>query len=274
MGIKLLKMLAAVQVGKAPKGGISTAEITNLSNELPKSEYDNFYYMTQVGNLITNLSKQAKSYNFEFFRWFVGIECSLEEILRAEKTLELNKDKQIDDHLLLSYSNFYNGTGNIRGININYALAHRAVRGLMAVNSLISILMKAYHLPFMKCYLFDMTDLQGKIAYFNNLVDEFSVFAAKQNKFNCFSKIDLDAWRLDKEMLKLTEKVAVLSHLDSLILVWCSNYEVVLNNLMGFELFDNPDWVQSYCRPDGTKYGNFKYPERDGLNKWKISGEV
>ena len=24
-------------------------------------------------------------------------------------------------------------------------------------------------------------------------------------------------------------------------------------------------------RPDGTKYGNFKYPERDGKNKWGIN---
>ena len=83
--IKLLKMLAAVQSGKATKG-VSTAEITRKSNELTKPEYDDFYYMTQIGNLITNLSKQAKSYNYAFFRWCLGIEFSLEEIIRAEKT--------------------------------------------------------------------------------------------------------------------------------------------------------------------------------------------
>ena len=43
LGIKLLKMLATVQSGKTPKGGISTADITKKSNELPKAEYDNFY---------------------------------------------------------------------------------------------------------------------------------------------------------------------------------------------------------------------------------------
>lgn len=268
LGIKLLKMLAAVQSGKATKG-VSTAEITRKSNELTKPEYDDFYYMTQIGNLITNLSKQAKSYNYAFFRWFLGIELSLEEIIRAEKTLERNKNMDATD--LLTFKNFYNVPENIEGINCNYALCHQAVRGLMAVNSLIAILMKAYHLPFMKCYMFDMTELQEKLAYFNNLVDKLEKYTASQNTINCFRKIDLNEWRLDPEMLKLTEKVAILSHLDSLILTWCSNYEVILNNLMEFELFDNPDWQLAYMRPDGTKYGNFKYPERDGKNKWGIN---
>ena len=269
LGIKLLKILATMQSGKAPKGGISTADITKKSNELPKEEYDNFYYMTQIGNLITNLSKQAKSYNHAFFHWFIGIESTLEEIIRAEKTLELNKS--INSSELLTFQNFYNIPKNLEGIKCNYALCHQAVRGLMAVNSLIAILIKAYHLPFMKSYMFDMTELESKLICFNNLVDELEKYTASKNTINCFKKIDLDAWKLDPEMVKFTEKVAILSHLDSLILTWCSNYEVILNNLMEFELFDNPDWQLSYMRSDGTKYGNFKYPERDGKNKWGIN---
>lgn len=272
LGIKLLKMLATVQSGKAPKGGISTAEITKKSNELPKEEYDNFYYMTQIGNLITNLSKQAISYNNAFLRYFIGIECSLEEIIRAEETVELNRNViGFNDSKLVTFKNFYNEPSNIKGIKCNYAICHQQIRGVMAVNSLISILMKAYHLPFMKCYLFDFQETEGKIQYFNDLVDKLDKYTKSQNTINCFAKIDLDAWHLDAEMLKLTEKVAILSHLDSLVLTWCSNYEVILNNLMDFELFDNPDWQQSYMRPDGTKYGNFKYPERNGMNKWGIN---
>lgn len=264
LGIKLLKVLAAVQSGKTIKG-TETVEISIKSNELSKPEYDNFYYMSQIGNLITNLSKQAISYKHAFFRWFVGIEASLEEIIRAEKTIKSNKD--MDDQFLLSFKKFYSDSQNKEGINFNYILCHQSIRGVIAVNSFIKILMKAYHLPFMKAYLLDMTEINGKIDYFNNLVDELGAYISSKDINKYFKKINLEEWQLDAEMVKLTEKVAILSHLDSLVLTWCSNYEVIINNLMGFELFENPNWIQSYLRPDGTRYGNFKYPDRDGFYK-------
>lgn len=264
LGIKLLKVLAAVQSGK-PIKGTETVEISIKSNELAKPEYDNFYYMSQIGNLITNLSKQAISYQHAFFRWFIGIEASLEEIIRAEKTIKNNKDMNVE--FLLSFQNFYSDEKNRDGINLNYRLCHQAIRGVIAVNSFIKILMKAYHLPFMKAYLLEMAEINGKIDYFNNLIDELGTYISSEDVNKYFKKINLEEWQLDAEMLKLTEKVAILSHLDSLVLTWCSNYEVIINNLMGFELFENPNWIQSYLRPDGTRYGNFKYPDRDGFYK-------
>ena len=61
LGIELLKRMSEVQSGKKLKNP-STADITMLSQQLTKEEYDNFYYMTQIGNLIVNLSKQEISY--------------------------------------------------------------------------------------------------------------------------------------------------------------------------------------------------------------------
>src|SRR5574344_808003 len=117
LGIMLLKLLATVQSGKIPKRGLSTADITKKSNEIPKPEYDNFYYMSQIGNLITNLSKQADSYNYQFNACFGLLDRALEEIIRAERTKKLNKE--LNDSCLLTYRNFYLAQQNLDEVKHN-----------------------------------------------------------------------------------------------------------------------------------------------------------
>ncbi len=265
MGIELLKRMAAVQEGKKLENS-SRMDITLMSQQLPKLEYDNFYYMTQIGNLIISLSKQETSFVNQFYRWFNGIEGEAGEILRAERTVKENPG--INAKYLNTFLNFESDpyTNNLEGMHNNYILLHRAFRGLLAADSFARILMKTYKLPFMKCYLYDVDEVVKTFDYLNAKIDELKKYVTKENEhvYNAFHKVKIDDLLLDKDMLKLTEKVALLSRFDNLIMQWCSNYEVMLNNLMGFEMFANPDWIQSYLKLDGTKYGTFKYPEKDG----------
>ena len=141
LGIELLKRMSEVQSGKKLKNP-STADITMLSQQLTKEEYDNFYYMTQIGNLIVNLSKQEISYANQFYRWFNGIESSAGDIIRAEKTVELNPG--INDQYLHTLKNFATDkyTDNLEGLQNNYILVHRALRSLLAADCLMKIIMK------------------------------------------------------------------------------------------------------------------------------------
>lgn len=266
LGIELLKRMSEVQSGKKLKNP-STADITMLSQQLTKEEYDNFYYMTQIGNLIVNLSKQEISYANQFYRWFNGIESSAGDIIRAEKTVELNPG--INDQYLHTLKNFATDkyTDNLEGLQNNYILVHRALRSLLAADCLMKIIMKTYKLSFMKCYLYDINEIVQHFDFLNVKIDGLEKYVNKENEiaYKAFYKIDIKDFELDKEMVKLTEKVAFLSHLESLILEWCSNYEVILNNLMGFEMFPNPNWRASYLRPDGQQYGIFKYPSKNGF---------
>lgn len=266
LGMELLKRLAEVQMGKNPKSP-STVDITMMSQQLSKPEYDNFYYMSQIGNLIVSLSKQENSFVHQFYRWFNGIESSAAEIMRAEWTVKENPG--IKSQYLMTLEHFAKDThaNNLGGIKNNYALAHASFRGILASESLMMILMKTYKLPFMKCYCYDVDSVVEDFELLNAKIDEIKKYVTPSNKeyFECFHKLNADDMKLDKEMVKLTEKVAFLSKFESLILTWCSNYEVILNNLMGFELFPNPNWMLSYVRPDGSKYGTFKYPEKEGI---------
>lgn len=266
LGIELLRRLAEVQMGKTPKNP-STVDITMMSQQLSKPEYDNFYYMSQIGNLIVGLSKQENSFVHQFYRWFNGIECSAAEIMRAEWTVKANPG--IKTQYLMTLENFAKDThvNNLEGMKNNYSLVHASFRGILACESLMMILMKTYKLPFMKCYCYDVDSVVEDFDLLNAKIDEIKKYVTPSNKeyFEYFHKLNADDMKLDKDMLKLTEKVAFLSKFDSLVLTWCSNYEVILNNLMGFELFPNPNWMLSYIRPDGTKYGTFKYPEKDGI---------
>lgn len=253
-------------MGKKPKNP-STVDITMMSQQLSKPEYDNFYYMSQIGNLIVGLSKQEISFVHQFYRWFNGIENSAAEIMRAEWTVNANPG--IKTKYLMTLENFAKDThvNNLEGLKTNYSLVHASFRGILASESLMMILMKTYKLPFMKCYCYDIDSIVEDFELLNAKLDEIKKYITPSNKeyFECFHKLNADDMKLDKDMLKITEKVAFLSKFDSLVLTWCSNYEVILNNLMGFELFPNPNWMLSYLRPDGTKYGTFKYPEKDGI---------
>lgn len=266
LGTELLKRLAEVQMGKAPKEP-SSADITLMSQKLSKPEYDNFYYMSQIGNLIVGLSKQETAFVHQFYRWFNVLDASAAEIIRAERTVKENPG--INAKYLMTLENFAKDphTDNLEGLENNYSLIHASFRGLLAAESLMRILMKTYKLPFMKCYCYDIDSVVEDFELLNAKLDEIRKYVKPQNKeiFENFHKLDANDMILDKDMLKLTEKVAFLSKFDPLVLTWCSNYEVILNNLMGFELFPNPNWIISYLRPDGTKYGTFKYPDKDGI---------
>lgn len=268
LGIELLKRTTARFNGKTSEN-LDTSDISILSQQLSKPEYDNFYYMSQIGNLIISLSKQQNSFAHQFYRWFNGIDCAAAEILRAERTVEENPG--IKAKYLMTLENFGKDTyiDNLEGLKNNYALIHVTYRGLLASESLMSILMKTYKLSFMKCYCYDIDSISGLFDSLNAKIDEIKKYVTSSTReyFECFHKINKNEMFLDKEMVKFTEKVAFLSKFDSLILSWCSNYEVILNDLMGFELFQNPDWIYSYVRPDGSKYGSFKYPVRDGSYK-------
>lgn len=265
LGIELLRRMAEVQSGKKIKKN-STADITMLSQQLSKEEYDNFYYMSQIGNLIVNLSKQEISYANQFYRWFNGIETAAGDIIRAEKTVEINPG--MNDEYLHTLKNFAKDkyTDNISGIRNNYILLHRALRSLLAADCLMKIVIKTYKIPFMKCYLYDIKEIESVFDFLNTKITGLEKYVTAENEdvYKIFQKIEMKDFELDKDMVKLTEKVAFLSHLDSLILKWCSNYEVILNNLMGFELFPNPNWIDSYIKPSGVKYGVFKYPDKNG----------
>lgn len=265
LGIELLRRMAEVQSGKKLKNP-STADITLLSQQLSKEEYDNFYYMSQVGNLIVNLSKQEISYANQFYRWFNGIEGAAGDIIRAEKTVELNPG--LNDKYLHTLKNFAEDkyTDNISGVRNNYILLHRALRSLLASDCLMKIIMKSYKISFMKCYLFDIKEIENVFDFLNTKIDGLKNYVTPENEsaYKVFQKIYIQDFELDKEMVKLTEKVAFLSHLENLVLKWCSNYEVILNNLMGFEMFSNPNWIDSYLKPNGVQYGVFKYPNKNG----------
>lgn len=265
LGIELLRRMAEVQSEKKIKNP-SIADITMLSQQLPKEEYDNFYYMSQIGNLIVNLSKQEISYANQFYRWFNGIESAAGDIIRAEKTVEINPG--LNDKYLHTLKNFAEDkyTDNISGVRNNYVLLHRALRSLLAADCLMKIVIKTYKISFMKCYLYDIKEIESVFDFLNTKINGLEKYVTDENKnvYKIFQKIDMKDFELDKEMVKLTEKVAFLSHLDSLILKWCSNYEVILNNLMGFELFPNQNWIDSYLKPNGAKYGVFKYPDKSG----------
>lgn len=265
LGIELLRRMAEVQSGKKLKNP-STADITLLSQQLSKEEYDNFYYMSQVGNLIVNLSKQEISYANQFYRWFNGIEGAAGDIIRAEKTVELNPG--LNDKYLHTLKNFAEDkyTDNISGVRNNYILLHRALRSLLASDCLMKIIMKSYKISFMKCYLFDIKEIENVFDFLNTKIDGLKNYVTPENEsaYKVFQKIYIQDFELDKEMVKLTEKVAFLSHLENLVLKWCSNYEVILNNLMGFEMFSNPSWIDSYLKPNGVQYGVFKYPNKNG----------
>ena len=265
LGIELLRRMAEVQSGKKLKNP-STADITLLSQQLSKEEYDDFYYMSQVGNLIVNLSKQEISYANQFYRWFNGIEGAAGDIIRAEKTAELNPG--LNDKYLHTLKNFAEDkyTDNISGIRNNYILLHRALRSLLASDCLMKIIMKSYKISFMKCYLFDIKEIENVFDFLNTKIDGLKNYVTPENEsaYKVFQKIYIQDFELDKEMVKLTEKVAFLSHLENLVLKWCSNYEVILNNLMGFEMFSNSNWIDSYLKPNGVQYGVFKYPNKNG----------
>lgn len=265
LGIELLRRMAEVQSGKKLKNP-STADITLLSQQLSKEEYDNFYYMSQVGNLIVNLSKQEISYANQFYRWFNGIEGAAGDIIRAEKTVELNPG--LNDKYLHTLKNFAEDkyTDNISGVRNNYILLHRALRSLLASDCLMKIIMKSYKISFMKCYLFDIKEIENVFDFLNTKIDGLKNYVTPENEsaYKVFQKIYIQDFELDKEMVKLTEKVAFLSHLENLVLKWCRNYEVILNNLMGFEMFSNPNWIDSYLKPNGVQYGVFKYPNKNG----------
>lgn len=266
LGIELLRSTAAIQTGKKLKNVESVDNITAASEQLSKPEYDNFYFMTQIGNLIIGLSKQEVSFVNQFYRWFNGIESEAGEILRAEMTVKENTGMNTTHLKTLLNFESDSHSNNLEGMKNNYALLHRAFRGLLASDSFMRILMKTYKVPFMKCYLYDVDEVVKSFDYLNAKIDELEKYVTKENDhvYKAFHKINADDLILDKDMLKLTEKVAFLSRFDSVALQWCSNYEVMLNNLMDFELFPNPDWIQYYLKFDGTKYGTLKYPAKDG----------
>lgn len=264
LGIELLKRLADIQQGKVEKNpGIE--DITIASQNLPKDEYDKFYYMTQVGNLIVNLSKQEISFVNQCYRWFNAILDAVEEICRAEKTIQLNPN--MDTSYMWTLENFAKDSANIEGVEFNYSLIHRAFRALLATQKLMQIISKTYNISFMNCYCYKIDTVINDFNSFNEKLDELKSFLTPKTKeyFSIFHKLNSNKMILDKDMLKLTEKVAFLSKFDSLILTWCSSYEVILNNLMGFELYPNPNWKQSYLKPNGQQYGVFKYPEKSGI---------
>lgn len=267
LGIKLLRKLAAVHSGKQVKNP-STLSITLESQQLPKEEYDKFYYLSQIGNLIVNLSKQATTFVCDFFRFFNQIECQMLEIARTEKTIIVNKQNGIDfdASYLMGVEKFLNAPSNNGGdISVNYFACATRYRELLATNTFIKILMKAYKLPFMKTYITDDSEIKERVGQLNNVIDELHKLTSNKDFFAKVHKINLAEETIDKEMVTLTEKVAILSRFDSLILTWCSDYEVILNNILGFSEFDNPDWIKFYVKSDGTKYGTFKYPERSGM---------
>lgn len=264
LGIELLKRMADIQQGKVPKNP-TTEDITIASQKLPKEEYDIFYYMTQVGNLIVNLSKQEISFINQCCRWYNAILDAVEEICRAEKTVQLNPN--MNTSYLWTLENFAKDPANVEGLDITYKLVYKTFKSLLATQQFIKIILKTYKIPFMNCYCCDIAGVIKDFNVLNEKLDVLKSFVTPKTEeyFGLFHKLDLKNISLDKDMLKLTEKVAFLSKFDPLILTWCSSYEVILNNLMGFELFDNPNWKLAYLKPDGQQYGVFKYPEKTGI---------